>query len=89
MFGNTYIRSKYLVKNDMGDIFTRQPKNYKDALDFDKSMDDSERQKQLDDMFNSFITQFANKALSKSGIKELEETGEVLLQPAVKEELGL
>ena len=43
MFGNKYTRSKDLVKKNVGDVFTRQPSDYSNVLDFDISMDDGKR----------------------------------------------
>lgn len=88
MFGNSYSRSKDLVKKDIGDIFTRQPPKYKSVLDFDEPMEDEKRKTGLAMLFSDFIVPFTNKALSKSGIKELAGKGKITLLPAVKEELG-
>jgi len=87
MFGNKYHKSKDLVKKDLGDIFTRQPKEFMDILNFDKPMDDEKRKERLEELFKDFIVPFTNKALSKSGIKELAEKGEIFLLPAVKQQL--
>lgn len=87
MFGNNYTKSKDLVKKHTGDIFTRQPNNYKDVLDFDTSMDDVKRKERLESLFSEFIIPFTNKALTRAGIKELAEQEKIFLLPAVKEEL--
>jgi hypothetical protein len=88
MFGNSYTRNKDLVKKDTGDIFRRQPPEYKDVLDFDTPLDDEKRKERLAKLFSEFIAPFTNRALSKLGIKELAETGEITLLPAVKKELA-
>ncbi|SMC48683.1 DUF4304 domain-containing protein [Moheibacter sediminis] len=88
MFGNSYSRSKDLVKRDIGNIFTRQPPEYKSVFDFDEPMDDEKRKEKLEQLFSKFIVPFSDKALSKSGIRELAEKGEITLLPAVKEELA-
>lgn len=88
MFGNTYVQSKDLVKKDVGDIFKRQPPNYNNLFDFNTQVDDLRRQEWLERLFNEFIDPFANKALSKTGIRELSEKGEVYLLPAVRKELN-
>jgi Domain of unknown function (DUF4304) len=88
MFGNAYIKNKDLVKRDIGDIFTRQPNSFKDALDFDTSMEDSKRQERLEKLFSEFIVPFTTGALSKTGIRELADKGEIFLLPAVKQELA-
>lgn len=88
MFGNNYTRNKDLVKKDTGDIFRRQPPEYKDVLDFDTPVDDEKRRERLAKLFSEFIVPFTNRALSKFGIKELAEKGEITLLPAVKKELA-
>lgn len=87
MFGSSYSRSKDLVKRDIGNIFTRQPPEYKSVFDFDEPMDDDKRKEKLKQLFSKFIVSFSDKALSKSGKRELAKKGEITLLPAVKEEL--
>lgn len=36
-FGKQYVKSKYLVKNEIGNIFSRTPDNYAEVLDLDSS----------------------------------------------------
>lgn len=88
MFGNAYVKGKDLVKKHTGDVFTRQPDNYKDLFDFDKLMDDSKRKDRLEELFSEFIKPFTDKALSRKGLLELEIQEKIFLLPAVKEELG-
>ena len=87
MFGNSYSKSKNLVKRDIGNIFRRQPYEYRSVFDFDEPMNDEERNADLIKLFSDFIVPFTDKALLKSGIKELAEKGEITLLPAVREEL--
>lgn len=87
MFGNRYSRSKNLVKRDMGNIFRRQPLEYKSVFDFDEPMDNEKRKVDLAKLFFDFIVPFTDQALSKSGIRELADKGEITLLPAVEEEL--
>lgn len=87
MFGNTYVKGKDLVKKHTGDIFTRQPNNYKDVFDFDTSMDDDKRKRKLEELFSEFIKPLTDKALSRQGLKELEAQEKIFLLPAVKAEL--
>ena len=84
-FGRTYTPSKDLVKSSMGHI-THQIRDT-DILDFDTSMDDVKRKERVENLFSEFIVPFTNKALSRSGIRELADKGEVFLLPAVKAEL--
>lgn len=88
IFGNNYSRTKDLVKKDIGNIFTRQPHECKALFDFDEPMGDEDRKASLAKLFSDFIISFTDKALLKSGIKELADKGKITLLPAVKEELG-
>lgn len=60
----------------------------KEILNFDEPMDDEKRKEKLEQLFGEFIVPFADKALSKSGIRELAEKKVITLLPAVKEELA-
>lgn len=88
MFGNNYSISKNLVKKDIGDVFTRQPPEYNSVFDFDNLMDNEKRKEKLEQLFSEFIIPFADKALTKSGIRELAEEEKIFLLPAVKKELS-
>ena len=85
-FDRTYTPDKDLIKSSMGHI-TNQIRD-KEILDFDEPMDDDKRKEKLEQLFSEFIVPFSDKALSKSGIRELAEKGEITLLPAVKEELA-
>jgi hypothetical protein len=85
-FDRTYTPNKDLIKSSMGHI-TNQIRD-KEILDFDEPMDDEKRKEKLEQLFSEFIVPFADKALSKSGIRELAKKGEITLLPAVKEELA-
>ena len=88
MFGNAYVKGKDLVKKQVGDTFTRQPDNYKDVFEFDRTMADDKRTQKLEELFSAFIKPFANKALSRQGLKELGDQEKIFLLPAVKSELA-
>jgi hypothetical protein len=87
MFGSHYIKSKNLVKRDIGNIFTRQPKEFGDVFVFDIEMVDDQRIEKLNRLFNEFIVPFAEKAMSISGIRELQKEGVIFIMPAVEEEI--
>jgi len=88
VFGNRYVKNKDLAKKYMGDIFTRQPKELQDVLIFDEiQMKDAERISGTEKLFNEFILPFAQKAMTISGIKELESQGRIFILPAVEQEL--
>lgn len=87
VFGKNYIKSKDLVKKNVGNIFRRQPKEYQAALNLEDSIGDDKRKQELQKLFSNFLVPFSEKALTKSGIRTLFESGEISLLPAVKEEL--
>ncbi len=87
VFGIHYTKSKKMV-SDTGDIFTRQPKEYSDALNLDNSMDLKTRKNRLEDLFRKFIVPETNNNLTRAGIIELARKGEFIL-PAIKKELGI
>jgi hypothetical protein len=87
LFGKKYVINKELVKKDTGDIFIRQPNEYKEVFDFDKQIDDDLRKGKLEELFKKFIVPFTEKALTIKGIKELAQKEEIFLLPAVKEEI--
>lgn len=85
-FDRTYTPSKDLIISSMGHI-TNQIRD-KEILDFDKPMNDEKRKEKLEQLFSEFIVPFSDKALSKSGIRELADKDEITLLPAVQAELG-
>lgn len=87
MFGNTYVKSKGLVKKDAGDVFTRQPNDYKETLDLEISLSEETRREGLEVLFSEFVVPFTDKALTKVGIQQLANNKEIHLLPAVKQEL--
>ena len=70
LFGKLYIKGKDLVKKDTGDIFIRQPNDYKELFDLDNKISDSEREIMLDELFNVFIVPFTSQMLSKNSIRK-------------------
>jgi hypothetical protein len=84
-FGRTYIPNKDLIKSSMGHIINQI--RDKDILAFDTPIDDGNRTEELKKLFSEFIVPFTDKALSKSGIKELTDRGAITLLPAVQKEL--
>lgn len=88
VFDRTYLPSKDLIKSSMGHVNSSETKDYKNVFDFDEPMDDSIRKERLEELFQNHIVPFTDKTLSKSGIRELADKGEIFLLPAVKEELA-
>lgn len=89
VFGQTYTKSKELVKKDIGTFMLGEPEQFKAVFDFDKEMQEEVRVKRLEDLFSSYLVPVVNQASTKEGVKELVRQEEVFLPPAVKEELGI
>ena len=88
VFAKSYVPSKDLIKGSMGHINSSETNDYKNVFDFDEPMDDTIRKERLEELFKEHIVPFTNKTLFKSGIRELAEKGEIILLPAIKEELA-
>ena len=85
-FGNHYVKDKSLLRN-VGDFFSRTPKQFEAALDLEQQMEDVERTQKLESLFQDFVVPFSEKALTMHGIEKLVKNEELYLLPAVKEEL--
>jgi hypothetical protein len=83
-FSNNNLQKENLEKMT-GDIFRREPKSFSDIFDLDSSMADEMKKDKLLNLFETFILPFCEKASSIKGIKELEEKGEILILPKIKE----
>jgi hypothetical protein len=88
-FGNTYVKSKKLVKIDCGNIFLRQPNEYSNLLDLDLPLEDDERAEGLRQLFREYIIPLSNETTTRNGIIELHKKGDLFILPAVREQLGL
>lgn len=71
----------------MGDIFNRQPKEYRPLFDFDTAMSDEARMLMLKKFFDEFVVPYEEKALSVSGVREMAEEGRIFLISTVRDEL--
>lgn len=87
-FGRVYSINKDIIKKEMGNIFTRQPKEYDEVFDLDSPIVADLRKHRLEDLFREYIIPYANQMLSKAGIVEYAKNGGFLL-PAIKKELGI
>ncbi len=88
VFGKTYLPVKALIKSSMGHVNSSETNDYKNVFDFDEPTDSSLRIERLKELFKNHIVPFTDKALSKSGIRELVDKGDIFLLPAIKEELA-
>ena len=87
MFGNTYTKSKDLLKKGTGDVFTRPSNQFRDALNLDGPTDQLERERKLAALFTEFVVPIATQARTRSGLRALGVSGKVFLLPAVESEL--
>ncbi len=86
IFGKTYKIDKALVK-DTGDIFRRQPSEYKEVFDLETPINDISRINRIHILFNDFIIPFVEEAATKKGILNIASRKDILLLPAVKKAL--
>ena len=86
-FGEAYTVNKYIIKNDTGHIFRRQPKEYDATFDLETNLDENTRKAMLEKLFETYVVPLTDKALSLEGIEELANAGEIQIEPVVKEEL--
>jgi hypothetical protein len=89
IFEKKYKVNKEIVKNDTGDIFRRQPQEYKSLFWVNENSKISEKKEEILLFFKNFLSPFANKSLDKNGIIQLSTNGDIFLLPAVKEFLDL
>lgn len=82
-FNSSYLPNKELINSSMGHI-SKQIRD-KDFLDINNSLDDEKRKQNIHQFFTDYIMPFTEKVLSKKGIKELSESEEIILLPAIKE----
>lgn len=75
------------LKKDIGDVFSRPPSIYADALNLNTPIDVEIRTEKLNNLFDDFIVPFTDKALTINGIKQLSENQQIILFPAVSKEL--
>jgi hypothetical protein len=78
---------RVLLKRDMGDVYNRPPNSYLPIFDLEEELTDESRLVLLDACFNDFIIPYSEKNLSVSGIRECAASGELLLLPAVRDEI--
>lgn len=87
VFNKRYVKSKELVNKETGTIFRALPKDYNVAINLENQIDDQSRKQMVESIFIDFINPFADKALTRIGIKQLEEEKQIFLLPAVENEL--
>jgi hypothetical protein len=88
LFGKDYVKSKDLVKKEIGNIFLRQPKEFGACLNLEEFFpSDEERKKRLYELFDKFILPVSQGCSTKQGILDLGKSGQFKILPAVYDEL--
>lgn len=78
---------KKLVKRLSGDIFRRQPEEYREVFDLDAAITAADRRNRLERMFTELIDRIASAAASPFGILRLRDEGVVYLLPMAEARL--
>jgi hypothetical protein len=78
---------KKLVKSLSGDIFRRQPEEYREAFDLDAVVSAAGRKDLLDRMFTELVDRMVSASASPAGILRLRDEGVVYLLPTAEARL--
>ncbi len=78
---------KKLVKNLSGDIFRRQPEEYRNAFDLDAALTDSDRRSLIDRMFGELVDRIVSASTDPAGILRLRDEGVIYLLPMAEARL--
>ena len=89
IFAKQYVVTKELIKDDTGDIFLRQAKEYDLLFDLENTINQQERELRLEEMFKNYVIPITVKALRRDGIIELYREQKIFLLPAIKEYLKI
>ena len=93
VFGEAHAVNKYIIKNDMGHLHTRQPNEYSIIFDLEEKLDDDARKTMLEELFGAYIVPLTNRALHAEEIEYLVQEKrypmlEYLFSPELKEEIN-
>jgi hypothetical protein len=78
---------KKLIKNQSGDIFRRQPEDFRIAFDLDAQLSVAERRAALDEMFCSLVDRMISAATDSAGILRLRDQGVLFVLPMIEARL--
>jgi hypothetical protein len=80
------VPNKDLVKKDIGNVFTAQPKEFNDSLNLEEpALSDFGRRLRLGELFGQFISPIAEGCATKAGVLDLGDTGQYsMIFPAVR-----
>jgi hypothetical protein len=78
---------KKLVKSLSGDVFRRQPEEYREAFDLDAAITGIDRRGHLDRMFTELVDRMVSASESPAGILRLRDEGLLYLLPMAEARL--
>jgi hypothetical protein len=88
VFGNHYSsNNEDLIKKGIGYFLRRCSPEYEAVFNLDTPIDNIERKQKLEDCFKNFLVPFVDKALTKKGLIELVDAGQLFMAEATKQRL--
>jgi len=81
--GKRHVGNRDLLKNHIGNIFRRAPREYYEAFSLDSITDGAK----IDELFRKFLVPFTENALTKRGLLRLADDDQIFLFPQVRAEL--
>ncbi len=78
---------KKLVKSLSGDIFLRQPEDYREVFDMDGVITVADRQDRLEKMFTELVDRMVSASATPGGILRLRDEGVLYLLPMAEAHL--
>jgi hypothetical protein len=78
---------KKLIKSAGGDVFRRQPEEYRTAYDLGLDLSDADRQHLIERMFSDFVSRIVSGSADLSGMLQLRDQGLIYLLPIVEARL--
>lgn len=87
LFGKKYEKSKELVTKEIGNVFTREPQEYKEAFNLENSLSLEDRRVLLSRFFSSHFKEFIQESGTRKGILNLGSRQGIFILPAVRNAL--
>lgn len=89
LFGKNYAPSKQLIKNDIGNVFLRQPEIYSPFFNLENNLEEMQRKEGIENMFNEFILPLISISKDRNDIKQSVQRGDIFVLDSVRNELGI
>lgn len=78
---------KKMMKSMGGDIFRRQPEQYRSVFDLESGLSVTERKLSLEALFVEIVDKITTEACAPSGLLRLRDQGVIFLLPSVEAQL--